>query len=179
MCRCAEKWVLRGVRVMTAAILLTWLGWAMAADAHVKKIYLKAPATYFDSKQSIALLQAAMAGDLAKAKTLVAAGANLQARGRNRKQVGSQPLENSDCGPFLGRGASKRSAGRQRTYNAAGLHPNTVARYSEDRNHMQAEAAKIAAFRIDGEVLTKTQESLWGSKGYRRFRMPLSELSTT
>lgn len=48
----------------------------MAADAQVTKIYLKAPATYFDSKQSIALLQAAMAGDLAKAKTLVAAGAN-------------------------------------------------------------------------------------------------------
>jgi hypothetical protein len=51
------------------------------------------------------------------------------------------------------------------TYNAAGLHPNTVARYSQDRAHLQAEAKKIAAFRIDGEVLTKTQESLWGSKG--------------
>jgi hypothetical protein len=51
------------------------------------------------------------------------------------------------------------------TYNAAGLHPNTVARYSKDREHTQAEAAKIAAFRIEGEILTKTQESLWGSKG--------------
>lgn len=51
------------------------------------------------------------------------------------------------------------------TYNAAGLHPNTVARYSQDRTHMQAEEKKIDAFRIEGEVLTKTQESLWGSKG--------------
>lgn len=51
------------------------------------------------------------------------------------------------------------------TYNAAGLHPNTVARYSQDREHTQAEAEKIAAIRIEGEVLTKTQESLWGSKG--------------
>jgi hypothetical protein len=51
------------------------------------------------------------------------------------------------------------------TYNAAGLHPNTVARYSQDREHLQAEAPRIAAFRIEGEVLTKTQESLWGSKG--------------
>lgn len=51
------------------------------------------------------------------------------------------------------------------TYNAAGLHPNTVARYSKDRDHMQAEARKIVAIRIKGEILTKTQESLWGSKG--------------
>jgi hypothetical protein len=51
------------------------------------------------------------------------------------------------------------------TYNAAGLNPNTVARYSKDRDHMQAEIEKIAAYRIEGEVLTKTQESLLGSKG--------------
>jgi hypothetical protein len=55
------------------------------------------------------------------------------------------------------------------TYNAAGLHPNTVARYSQDREHTQAEAEKIAAFRIEGEVLTKTQESVWGSKGISVF----------
>lgn len=51
------------------------------------------------------------------------------------------------------------------TYNAAGLHPETVARYSQDLAHMHAEPTKIAAYRIKGEVLTKTQESLWGSKG--------------
>ena len=51
------------------------------------------------------------------------------------------------------------------TYNAAGLHPNTVARYSQDREHVQAEAERIAAYRIEGEILTKTQESLWGSNG--------------
>ena len=33
----------------------------MNADAQVKKFYLKAPATYFENKQSVALLQAAMA----------------------------------------------------------------------------------------------------------------------
>lgn len=40
------------------------------------KFKLKDPANYFANKQSVALLQAAMAGDLAKAKTLVATGAN-------------------------------------------------------------------------------------------------------
>lgn len=51
------------------------------------------------------------------------------------------------------------------TYNAAGLHPATVARYSEDIQHMAAEPDKITAIRIKGEVLTKTQESLVGSRG--------------
>jgi len=51
------------------------------------------------------------------------------------------------------------------TYNAAGLNPGTVARYSQDAQHMSAEAEKITAVRIKGEVLTKTQESLFGSTG--------------
>ena len=51
------------------------------------------------------------------------------------------------------------------TYNAAGLHPETVARYSQDRKHMAAEAGKITAIRVEGEVLTKTQEGLWKSSG--------------
>jgi hypothetical protein len=51
------------------------------------------------------------------------------------------------------------------TYNAAGLHPETVARYSRNLDHMAAEPAKITAIRINGEVLTTTQESLLGSKG--------------
>jgi len=51
------------------------------------------------------------------------------------------------------------------TYNAAGLHPETVAHYSQDSHHMAAEVEKISAIRIKGEVLTKTQESLLGSKG--------------
>jgi hypothetical protein len=45
------------------------------------------------------------------------------------------------------------------TYNAAGLHPRTVARYSQDAAHRAAEAAKINALRVEGEVLTQTQES--------------------
>ena len=51
------------------------------------------------------------------------------------------------------------------TYNAAGLHPETVARYLQDINHMAAEAHKIAAIRVEGEVLTKIQENLIGSRG--------------
>jgi hypothetical protein len=51
------------------------------------------------------------------------------------------------------------------TYNAAGLHPKTVARYSSDLHHMAAEPSKITAIRINGEVLTKTQEDVIGSKG--------------
>ncbi len=48
----------------------------MTADAQLKEFYLKNPATYFSGKQSIALLEAAMSGNLAKAKHLVAAGAD-------------------------------------------------------------------------------------------------------
>jgi hypothetical protein len=51
------------------------------------------------------------------------------------------------------------------TYNAAGLHPATVARYSQDQVLQAAQNDKITAIRVDGEVLTKTQESLIGSKG--------------
>jgi len=51
------------------------------------------------------------------------------------------------------------------TYNAAGLHPATIARYSQDAQHIAAETEKIIAIRLKGEVLTKTQESLFGSTG--------------
>jgi len=51
------------------------------------------------------------------------------------------------------------------TYNAAGLHPATVARYTQDAQHMAAETEKITTIRVKGEVLTKTQENLWGSNG--------------
>jgi hypothetical protein len=51
------------------------------------------------------------------------------------------------------------------SYNAAGLHPETVARYSKDLDHVAAEPAKITAIRLNGEVLTKTQESFLDSKG--------------
>lgn len=51
------------------------------------------------------------------------------------------------------------------TYNAAGLHPATVARYSKDARHLAVEPEKIAAIRVEGEVLTKTQERVWDSRG--------------
>lgn len=47
------------------------------------------------------------------------------------------------------------------TYNAAGLNPKTVARYSRDKEHVSADDEKITAIRIKGEALTKTQEEHW------------------
>ena len=40
-----------------------------------------------------------------------------------------------------------------------------MASYSQDARHIAAEPAKITAIRVNGEVLTKTQESLLGSRG--------------
>ena len=51
------------------------------------------------------------------------------------------------------------------TYNSAGLNSSTVAKYSSDPSHMAADASSITAIRVEGEILTKTQESLFGSKG--------------
>lgn len=45
------------------------------------------------------------------------------------------------------------------TYNAAGLHPDTVTRYSTDIQHVAADPGNITAIRLQGEVLTKTQET--------------------
>ena len=45
------------------------------------------------------------------------------------------------------------------TFNSAGLHPKTVARYSTVADRMQAEPDKILAYQVEGEVLTSTQES--------------------
>lgn len=64
-----------GLRTMTVLIFFMGMGLTMNADAKIK-FNLKAPTTYFENKQSVALLQAAMAGDLAKAKALVVVGAN-------------------------------------------------------------------------------------------------------
>jgi ankyrin repeat protein len=61
---------------MTVVIFFMGMGLTMNADAQIKKFYLKEPATYFENKKNVALLQAAMAGDFVKAKALVAAGAN-------------------------------------------------------------------------------------------------------
>ena len=44
------------------------------------------------------------------------------------------------------------------TFNAAGLNPQTVARYSKLPDRQQADASKILAYQVEGEVLTSTQE---------------------
>jgi ankyrin repeat protein len=65
----------RGIQVISVLILCIGMVITVNSDAQIK-FNLKSPATYFENKQSIALLQAAMAGDLTKARELVAAGAN-------------------------------------------------------------------------------------------------------
>jgi hypothetical protein len=50
------------------------------------------------------------------------------------------------------------------TYNAAGLNSLTVPTYTDDMTKA-ADASAITAIRVNGEVLTKTQESLFGSRG--------------
>lgn len=49
------------------------------------------------------------------------------------------------------------------TYNASGLHPDTVPRYLAELGEVErnAEAYKINAIRVKGEVLTDTQENKW------------------
>ena len=92
---------------------------------------------------------------------------------RNAVQVGNRLAANHSnvhiVGHSLGGGLASAAQGGSgltaSTYNAAGLHPATVARYSEDAQHMNAEGEKITAIRVKGEVLTKTQESLFGSGG--------------
>lgn len=64
------------IGVLSAVFFFMGMGWAMAADAQVKKFWLKAPTAYFEKIQSLALLHAALAGDLAKARGLVAEGAD-------------------------------------------------------------------------------------------------------
>lgn len=44
------------------------------------------------------------------------------------------------------------------TFNAAGLHPDTVKRYSTIADRVQADADKIVAYHVDGEVVNATQE---------------------
>lgn len=51
------------------------------------------------------------------------------------------------------------------TYNAAGLNPETVAKYSKDKTRQSAEESKIKAVRVQGETLTKTQEGWMGTVG--------------
>jgi hypothetical protein len=66
------------------------------------------------------------------------------------------------AGHSLGGGLASAAQGASglpcSTYNAAGLHPATVAHYLQDQEPL-GDPAKIQAYRIQGEVLTQTQES--------------------
>ena len=92
-------------------------------------------------------------------KNAVEIGNRLAARGADMHIVGHS------LGGGLASAAQGGSGLTASTYNAAGLHPATVARYSTDLNHMAAEAEKITAIRVKGEVLTSTQENLFQSRG--------------
>jgi hypothetical protein len=62
-------------------------------------------------------------------------------------------------GGGLASAAQGGSGAMATTFNAAGLNPKTVARYSTLDDHTSSDASKITAYRVDGEVLTKTNES--------------------
>jgi hypothetical protein len=92
---------------------------------------------------------------------------------RKAVQIGNRLAKNHPSvhivGHSLGGGLASAAQGGSgltaSSYNSAGLHPETVSRYSWDLDHMAAESGKITAIRLNGEVLTKTQESVLGSKG--------------
>jgi hypothetical protein len=94
------------------------------------------------------------------------------------KHHASVQLVGHSLGGGLASAAQGGSGLTASTYNAAGLHSATVAQYSKDALHRAAEACKIRAIRLDGEVLTKTQETgltgLIASKavGEKRVIMP-------
>lgn len=96
--------------------------------------------------------------------------ANLEARYyRQAVLIGSQIKDfggNSQIvGHSLGGGLASAAQGASglnaSTYNAAGLHPNTVPRYLEELGVAggNSEVGKINAIRVQGEVLTQTQEN--------------------
>ena len=65
------------------------------------------------------------------------------------------------AGHSLGGGLASAASGAggliASTFNSAGLNSHTVARYTNNPDAM-ADPSKILAYRIKGEVLTKTQE---------------------
>lgn len=75
------------------------------------------------------------------------------------KYSASVQLVGHSLGGGLASAAQGGSGLTASTYNAAGLHPDTVARYSTDIQNVAAEPGNIKAIRLQGEVLTKTQET--------------------
>jgi len=68
-------------------------------------------------------------------------------------------LVGHSLGGGLASAAQGGSGATATTFNAAGLNPKTVARYSAITDRTAAEPDKILAYHVDGEVVTKTQES--------------------
>lgn len=92
-------------------------------------------------------------------RSAVGIGNSLAAEGADVRLVGHS------LGGGLASAAQGGSGLLASTYNSAGLNSSTVARYSQDPAHLEAAAGKITAIRVKGEILTKTQESVWGSRG--------------
>ncbi len=88
-------------------------------------------------------------------------------------EIGSALADNGASaqivGHSLGGGLASAAQGASglvaSTYNAAGLHPDTVARYAG--RGMAAQADRINAMRVQGEVLTQTQEQGFMSRFMR------------
>jgi hypothetical protein len=88
---------------------------------------------------------------------------------RNAMRIGERLADSGDnvqiVGHSLGGGLASAAQGASglttSTYNAAGLHPDTVPDYIG--KGAAAQADKIKALRVAGEVLTKTQEQGWMS----------------
>lgn len=91
---------------------------------------------------------------------------------RNAVQIGNKLADTGTdarlVGHSLGGGLASAAQGGSgllaSTYNSAGLNSDTVSNYSENE-HKAADPASITAIRVKGEILTKTQESLLGSRG--------------
>lgn len=72
---------------------------------------------------------------------------------------GNVHIVGHSLGGGLASAAQGGSGSTTTTFNAAGLHPRTVARYSQVADRRQAEPHQIVAYQVEGEVLTATQES--------------------
>ncbi len=76
-----------------------------------------------------------------------------------RAQSSQVQMIGHSLGGGLASAAQGGSGSPTTTFNAAGLHPRTVARYSRVPDRQRAEPDKILAYQVEGEVLTATQES--------------------
>jgi len=137
-------------------------------------VYMKDPAVWGDDMQPPAIV--AFRGSTPATEDWVNnfhQDANMEAPYYRRAVDIGTKLEKSGAdarlvGHSLGGGLASAAQGGSgllaSTYNAAGLNSDTVPQYSGDMTKA-ADAASITAIRVKGEVLTKTQESLFGSKG--------------